>query len=90
MKEENASRGTVFHAIGSPFTGYSTEIKLNYSLEKTSRKYLSVLLASIDDSQLTYLEQVSKSLPTPGISPTPLDPFAVRKSPLFSLKRGIN
>ncbi|KPM34172.1 hypothetical protein AK830_g12394 [Neonectria ditissima] len=76
VKEEKASRGTVFHAVGSPFTGYSTEIKLNYSLEKTSRKHESILLASIDESQVRCLERVSKSLPAPGISPTPLDPFA--------------
>lgn len=71
------SNGTVFHATGSGFQGYKPEIKRDYDLRNTNRKYSSFALGRIDDSYLGQLEQLAATVPGAGTAPNPLDPFSV-------------
>ncbi|QPC78059.1 hypothetical protein HYE68_008811 [Fusarium pseudograminearum] len=76
MGKSDLSKGTVFQAVGSGFHGYQPEIKRNYDLKNTFRKYTTFSLGQIDDSHLDHLEQVTRSLPGAGTAPNPLDPFS--------------
>ncbi|KAF5649969.1 phosphotransferase family [Fusarium sp. NRRL 52700] len=73
---ENGKKGKVYHAIGSPFHGYTPEIKSSYDIGATKRRYTRTLLSRMDDAWLDHVEQVARSLPAAGKSPNPLDPFA--------------
>lgn len=77
MGRSDLSKGTVFQAVGSGFHGYQPEIKRNYDLKNTFRKYTTFSLGQIDDSHLSHLEQLTMSLPGAGTAPNPLDPFSV-------------
>lgn len=77
---EDKLEGRVYHAIGSPFHGYSPDIKENYNLAATKRRHTLVSLGHIDDAKLSSFDETARSIPTPGKSPSPLDPFAVRNT----------
>ena len=68
--------GKIIHVIGSPFHGYTLEIK-QYNISKTTRLYQQISLGSIHDDWLPWLDSKAGGVPTPGVSRTPLDPFAV-------------
>lgn len=74
---EDKLEGVVYHAIGSGFQGYSPDIKRDYNLAATKRKYILVPLGTIDDSHMSSVDETALATPAPGLSPTPLDPFAV-------------
>jgi hypothetical protein len=74
---EGDLNGDLFHAVGSPFQGYQVGVKRNYNLSETQRKYSAILLGYIDDSQVDYLSGYATAVQAPGVSSTPLDPFAV-------------
>jgi len=76
-KEEDKNVGVVYHAVGSPFQGYLFNIKERYNLESTKRHYTVIALGQVHDAWGSKLGDIGASVPTPGISPTPLDPFAV-------------
>jgi|SRR5688572_6706898 hypothetical protein len=76
-RREDGLKGDIYHAVGSPFQGYDPEVKLGYKLEDTRRQYTRIFLGRIDEGWNQYLRQIAGSIPCPGISPTPLDPFAV-------------
>ncbi|CAG1974115.1 unnamed protein product [Fusarium graminearum] len=59
MGRSDLSKGTVFQAVGSCFHGYQPEIKRNYDLKNTFRKYTTFSLGQIDDSHLSHLEQLT-------------------------------
>ncbi|KAK4206312.1 hypothetical protein QBC37DRAFT_435126 [Rhypophila decipiens] len=74
--EENGQSGRVYHAVGSPFTGYQVEVKPSYSLANTRRRYSIIFLGQIADSWRDQLSGYANNVAAPGISPSPLDPFA--------------
>lgn len=76
--------GIVYHAIGSPFHGYSPDIKPQYDISKTKRRLSRISLGKLDDDSLPSLGQISKAVRAPNKSPNPLDPFAVSKLQLPS------
>ncbi|USP78883.1 hypothetical protein yc1106_06157 [Curvularia clavata] len=73
----DSSHGTKIHAIGAPFFGYGLEINPSYDLNGTKRRHIKILLGQVDEAKVPELEEVAKVVPTPGVSKTPLDPFAV-------------
>jgi hypothetical protein len=75
-ESDGAVEGKIIHAIGSPFQGYKLEIK-SYNISKTARRYHQISLGSIHDDWLPWLDSKAGGVPTPGVSRTPLDPFAV-------------
>ncbi|KAK6853769.1 hypothetical protein PG990_009106 [Apiospora arundinis] len=68
--------GRVYHAIGNPFQGYQPEIKESYDLEATRRRHTVVPLGQVNSPDWSSWDGISQSIPRPGISPSPLDPFA--------------
>lgn len=74
--EENGDKGTKYHAVGNPFMGYNREVA-SYDLASTNRTYTRTLLGCIDEVWGPQLAQIASSIAAPGISRTPLDPFAV-------------
>jgi hypothetical protein len=77
VNRENGTRGPVYHAVGSPFTGYEVEVKPVYDLAQTAKRYTVVFLGCIDDSWGAQLATMAYAVAAPGVSSTPLDPFAV-------------
>ncbi|KAH9209330.1 hypothetical protein DL95DRAFT_466891 [Leptodontidium sp. 2 PMI_412] len=73
---DGAVKGKKIHAIGNPFQGYFLEIK-SYDISKTTRAYQQISLGSIHDDWVPRLDSKAGSVPTPGVSRTPLDAFAV-------------
>ncbi|KAK7996660.1 hypothetical protein PG989_004700 [Apiospora arundinis] len=73
---EEILEGRVYHAIGNPFQGYALEIKESHNLAASRRRYTLVPLGSFDDSKMGSVDETAHSTPAPGLSPTPLDPFA--------------
>ena len=69
-------KGRIIHAIGSPFVGYKVEIK-EYDISKTKKSYKQISLGSIKENLLPQLESKAVNVKAPGVSQTPLDPFAV-------------
>jgi hypothetical protein len=79
--------------VGTPFTGYGLEFKRNYNIEKTNRKMKIIELGQVDDQHVQdakgdgtlsrdieahdILEHKARLVPTPGISPAPLDPTVI-------------
>lgn len=75
--EEDDKKGTVYHAIGSPFQGYQVDVKIQYDLSKTKRRHSKLLLGTMDEVWRDQLAAIAGGIKAPGISPRPLDPFAV-------------
>ncbi|KAK4139038.1 hypothetical protein BT67DRAFT_459800 [Trichocladium antarcticum] len=73
---EDGTAGQVYHAVGSPFTGYQVEVKPSYDLSETSRTHSIVFLGYIDESWQDQLAEIAQGIKAPGVSPRPLDPFA--------------
>ncbi|KAK4152097.1 hypothetical protein C8A00DRAFT_35224 [Chaetomidium leptoderma] len=73
---EDGTVGQVYHAVGSPFTGYQVEVKPSYDLSETKRAHLLVFLGYIDESWQDQLAESAQSIKAPGVSPKPLVPFA--------------
>ncbi|KAM5484623.1 hypothetical protein MaudMau93_005843 [Microsporum audouinii] len=73
---EEGKVGREFQAIGSPFHGYSLDIKEQFDLSKEFKMHVLVFLGCLDDSWHSQLAGVAQGIPAPGISSTPLDPFA--------------
>lgn len=71
------TKGTVYHAIGSPFHGYTPEVKPSYDISKTKRVPSRVSLGVVHGTTHTRLAEIAKSVVAPDRSPSPLDPFAV-------------
>ena len=74
-ESDGAVEGKIIHAIGCPFHDYKLEIKSYIS--KTIRRYHQISLGSIHDDWLPWLDSKARGVPTPGVSRTPLDSFAV-------------
>ncbi|KAL1879546.1 hypothetical protein Plec18167_004003 [Paecilomyces lecythidis] len=55
-KTGSAVEGKIIHVISSPFTGYGLEIKRNYDLSRTSRKYTKMVLGQVDNSHIKDVE----------------------------------
>ncbi|EEQ31711.1 hypothetical protein McanMca71_006605 [Microsporum canis] len=68
---EEGKVGQEFQAIGSPFHGYSLDIKEQFDLSKEFKMHVLVFLG-----WHSRLAGVAQGIPAPGISSTPLDPFA--------------
>lgn len=77
---EGQRQGIKHHAIGSPFHGYEYEKQQHYNLETEDRRFTTVFLGNIDDVWAERLDEVAVSITVPGVSSTPLDPFAVRQA----------
>jgi hypothetical protein len=60
--QNGAEQGTMIHAVGASFTGYTVEIKPSYDLSKTKKRHLKVSLGYIDEAKLVYLTEVAKSV----------------------------
>ena len=75
--QENGPVGTVYHAIEDPFRGYNADMKEEYDISKTNRRYIRVSLGKMDEQWVTQVRKMAPELPAPGASSTPLDPFAV-------------
>jgi hypothetical protein len=75
--QNGAEQGTMIHAIGAPFTGYTVEIKPSYDLGNTKKRYMKISLGYIDESKLGSITEVARSVKAPGVSKRPLDPFGV-------------
>ena len=74
---DGAITGTVYHAVGNPFQGYSFEKKVSYDLSKTKKRYDKISLGSIHDDWVPQLESKAQGVETPGVSKKPLDPWSV-------------
>lgn len=89
----SAVKGKVIHVVGSPFTGYKLEFKRNYDTTKTNRPFQKIPLGQVSNNHIQdvigkgvttdtqdhdTLEARAKLVQPPGVSPSPLDPNAVR------------
>ncbi|KAK4163997.1 hypothetical protein QBC43DRAFT_353693 [Cladorrhinum sp. PSN259] len=74
--DDDVKEGPVYHAVGSPFTGYQVEVKPRYNLELTTRRHSTILLGVIHDGWVAQLATMAHQVAAPGISSTPLDAFA--------------
>ncbi|OAA63703.1 hypothetical protein SPI_03866 [Niveomyces insectorum RCEF 264] len=76
-KTENGTQGAKYHAIGHPFRGYSVEVIDNYDVNTIRERHTLVFLGRLDDAWTDRLASAARSVAAPGISPEPLNPFAV-------------
>lgn len=63
---EGGDVGNVYHAIGSPFHGYQTDVKVQYDISKTRRRYTRIPLGKMDDAWAGRLEEIARSIKAPG------------------------
>ena len=94
-EDDDAKQGPKYHAVGSPFTGYNVEVQRHYNPAETNRLHSLVLLGSIllpplNDGLADSHEQLAAmahQIAAPGVSSTPLDPFAVSNYLISQVKR---
>ncbi|GAM87387.1 hypothetical protein ANO11243_054110 [Dothideomycetidae sp. 11243] len=65
-------QGTKYHAIGSPFIGYRTEV-VRYNRGGTRRRYSLHYLGQMEDIWADALESIALAIPALGVNSRPLE-----------------